>query len=46
MGFMVYSLLWIMQDLHHQRTENPRLGIGGLGFGQGVLASRRYIFGS
>ena len=36
MGNMVYSLIWVMQDLYHQRFGFQVLGVWGL-WGFGVL---------
>ena len=45
MGIVVYSLLWVMQDLYHQPYQEllPQLGIQfpGLGFPQIVISSTR-----
>ena len=50
MGIMVYSLLWVMQDLYHQpyvKTFDPKIRttcmLGALGEGQ---ASLLWVFGS
>ena len=40
MGIMVYSLLWVLQDLYHQPYEGPyrtALILGNLGFLSSVL---------